>query len=394
VSRVAAGEVELVKERVIARIDSLAGSLRDLSHDLHAHPETAFEERRSSEKICELAARHGLPLERGVHGLETAFVGEVGESGDGAVAVVCEYDALPDIGHACGHNVIAAAGLGAALGVAPEVGALGGRLRILGTPAEEGGGGKIIMARSGAFDGVRAAMMVHPADADLSEITAIAVAQLHVDYEGRASHAAAAPQEGVNALDAAVLGYTAVAALRQHIGRDERVHGIFTHGGDRPNVVPHRASMHWYVRSPDDASLEELKGRVLAALESGAAATGCSCRHDWNDTPYSNLVTDGPLIASFRTNWARLGRGLPSPQEAGHAVVGSTDMGNISHMVPSIHPMIAVAPRGTAIHTEDFARHAVSPTADAALVAGAKAMALTAIDLWLAERTDAEGDPA
>jgi amidohydrolase len=378
------GDVDAVKERVAARVESLAGQLCDLSRDLHSHPETAFEEHRSSERICAVAARNGLQLDRGVHGLDTAFRGEVGDTASPAVAIVCEYDALPDIGHACGHNIIAAAGLGAALALAPEATPLGGRLRLLGTPAEEGGGGKILMARDGAFDGVSAAMMVHPADADLSEITAIAVAQLRIHYEGRAAHAAAAPEEGVNALDAAVLGYGAVAALRQHIRPDERIHGIFTHGGDRPNVVPHRASMHWFVRSPNDERLEDLKSRVVAALEAGATATGCSCRHSWDDTPYSDMVTDPDLLSLFRRNWEGLGRSLPEPAETGHAVVGSTDMGNISHMVPSIHPMIAVAPRGTAIHTERFAEHAASPAADEAVLLGAKAMAMTAVDLWMA----------
>lgn len=379
------------KARVSARIDAIADVLCEVSHDLHAHPETGFAEHRSARVLCETAARHGLDMDLGAYGLETAFVGEVGDSPVPPVAVICEYDALPDIGHACGHNVIAAAGLGAALALAPEARALGGRLRVLGTPAEEGGGGKVLMARAGAFDDVSAAMMVHPADADLSEISAIAVAQLVMEYHGRAAHAAAAPEEGVNALDAAVLGYNAVAALRQHIGGDERVHGIITHGGDRPNVVPHRASMHWYVRSPDDARLATLKSRVLAALESGAAATGCTCQHQWGDTPYSNMVTDEHLIGLFRGNWERLGRHLPTPGEAAHAVVGSTDMGNVSHLVPSIHPMIAVAPRGTAIHTEEFARHAVSPAADAALVAGAKAMAMTVVDLWMSGGTVPSG---
>lgn len=373
-------DIDVLKARAIERIDDVAADLVQVSHEIHAHPELDFREVVASELLARTAGRHGVSVELGAHGCDTAFAGDIG-SGP-TVAVMSEYDALPEIGHGCGHNVIAAAGLGAAIALATVAADAGGRVRYLGTPAEEGGGGKLIMASHGALDGVDVAMMVHGADADLTEIDAIALQQLLVEYHGEAAHAAAAPHRGRNALDAAVLGYVAVGALRQHILPSERVHGVFLAAGDKPNIVPREASTMWYVRSDTITSLNILKPRVLAALESGAAATGCTCDHTWVGTPYADMVTNNALAALYTSNAARLGRGVSIPGSSGHRVVGSTDMGNISHLVPSIHPMIAAAPRGTAIHTEAFATCAAEAMADRAVLDGAKAMALTAIDYW------------
>ena len=339
-----------------------------------------FAEVFASELLTRVSNSHGAPVDLGAFGCDTGFAGDIGDGP--TVCIMSEYDALPDIGHGCGHNVIAAAGLGAAIGLSAVAGAAGGRLRYLGTPAEEGGGGKLVMARNGALDGVGVAMMVHSADADLTSIDAIALQQLVVEYHGEAAHAAAAPQKGRNALDAAVLGYMAVAALRQHILPSERVHGIFTKAGEKPNIVPREAAMEWYVRSDTITTLAELKPRVLEALRSGASACGCSFGHSWVDTPYADMVTNNNLAAMYVANAGSLGRSVRVPGENGQRVVGSTDMGNVSHLVPSIHPMIASAPRGTAIHTVDFARESITEFADRAIIDGAKAMAMTAIDFW------------
>ncbi|HMX65322.1 MAG TPA: amidohydrolase, partial [Microthrixaceae bacterium] len=324
----------------------------------------------------------GLSVTRHAHGLDTAFVAEAGSEGP-TVAVICEYDALPGVGHACGHNVIAAAGLGAGLAAAELADALGGRVRVIGTPAEEGGGGKVFMLRDGAFDGVDAAVMVHPADHDLPTMSAIAIQRLDVTYTGRASHAAAAPWNGVNALDAAVLGYVNVAALRQHIRPDERIHGIFTEAGEQANVVPRRAAASWYVRSPSVEGLAELKERVLACLAAGASAAGCRMEHEWLDPAYDDLVDDRWLLDSWVRHSTAVGRPPQDPDTVG-PVVGSTDMGNVSHVVPSIHPMIAVAPPGVAIHTAEFATHARGAGGDAAVLDGAKALAGVVLDRWAA----------
>lgn len=374
-------DAEDLKDRACRRIDEIGDILVAVSRSIHSSPELNFEEYHASRLLADTANSLGLPVTLGAYGLETAFVGQVGEGP--VVGLICEYDALPGIGHACGHNVIAAAGLGAAIGAASVCAEAGGSVKLIGTPAEEGGGGKVVMDRAGAFHGLTAAMMIHPADADLTQIDAICVQQLTATYFGRESHAAAAPHLGRNALDAAVLGYLAVAALRQHIRPTERIHGVFTEGGEKPNIVPRRAQSRWFVRSDTAESIEPLKERVLVALRSGADAAGCGFEHEWDDRPYLNLDSNTVLETAYCVNAARLGRVVSDPGEIDVHVVGSTDMGNVSHRVPSIHPMIAVAPRGTAIHTADFATCAVSAEADRAVIDGAKAMAMTSIDVWM-----------
>ena len=384
-------DVEGAKRSVTERIEQRRADLIDTSHQIWANPELCFEEHFAHDLLSGVLESSGFAVERRAYGLDTAFVGRFGDpSATGpTIAMLCEYDALPEVGHACGHNIIAAAGLGAALGAAAVVDALGGRLVVMGTPAEEGGGGKIAMMNAGAFEGIDAAFMVHPADADLDSFWAIAIHELHVQYTGKAAHAAAAPEQGRNALDAAVLGYMNVAALRQHIGRAERIHGIITHGGDKPNVVPHRSAMQWYVRSATAESLAALKPRVLAALEAGALATGCEMTAEWKNYPYDDLLTNGPLDGLYAANAASLGR-VVEARETRPSFMGSTDMGNVSHLVPSIHPMIKAAPDGVAIHTAEFATHAGGALGDAAVIDGALAMAHTAVDLWAEpERLDA-----
>jgi amidohydrolase len=370
-----------LKAEVCAAVDRSADVLIDVSRRIHARPELAYEEHHAHDLLTRILADAGLAVERGAYALPTAFRATTGDGDGPVVAILCEYDALPEIGHACGHNIIAAAGLGAALAAATVTAATGGRLAVFGTPAEEGGGGKVYMTRRGAFEDVDVAMMIHPADADLTAMTTIAIQQLHVGYSGKASHASAAPWEGRNALDAAVLGYMNVAALRQHIKPNERVHGIFTKAGDKPNIVPQEAASFWYVRSPSLLSLEALKIRVLSCLEAGTVAAGCTMTHEWDDHPYAEVRDNGPVQRAFATNAARLGRSMAWP-DAQKAVVGSTDMGNVSHVVPSIHPMLQVAPRGISIHSADFTAYAGAEEGDRAVLDGAKAMAMTAVDVW------------
>jgi amidohydrolase len=374
-------DLSAVKERLRAEVDGRAEALLEASHEIHAHPELNYQERFAHDLLTGILAAEGLEVERHAHGLETAFVARAGSQGP-AIAVLCEYDALPGIGHACGHNVIATAGLGAGLAAAAVAEEVGGRVVVLGTPAEEGGGGKIQLARRGAFDGIDAALMVHPAGFDLTRMDVIAVQELTAVYTGRAAHAAAFPHRGHNALDAAVLGYLNVAALRQHIRPNERVHGIFTDGGDKPNIVPARAAQDWMVRSDSIRTLEPLKGRVAACLEAGAAAAGCEVELHWKDVVYADMLDNAVMVELFSRNSEALGRPLvdPDPQQA---VVGSTDMGNISYLVPSIHPMVQAAPSGVPIHTPEFAGHAGGVDGDRAVVHGAVALAWTVADLWL-----------
>ena len=376
-------DVAGLKDRVTQEVRARSEQLLAASHDIWQHPELCFEERHAHALLTDELERSGFDVERGAFGLETAFVAAKGDGARGGptIAVVCEYDALPEIGHACGHNIIAAAGLGAGLAAATVVDELGGRLLVIGTPAEEGGGGKVIMIERGAFDDVDVAMMVHPADADLDSFWAIAIHELNCEFTGRPAHAAAAPHKGRNALDAAVLAYVNIAALRQHIAPHERIHGIFTHGGDKPNIVPHRSAMQWYIRSGTRESLEALRPRVIAALEAGALATGCELSYTWAEHPYDDLIANRALDGLYAANAATVGRDVRS-RDSAPDFMGSTDMGNVSHVVPSIHPMIRAAPSGVSKHTADFAGHAVGEAGDAAVIDGAIAMARTIVDLW------------
>lgn len=375
-------DLDDLKRTLCEEIDARAEMLLDASHQIHAHPELNFEEHFAHELLTGILEAEGLAVERGARGLSTAFEARAGRQGP-LVAVLCEYDALPEIGHACGHNIIASAGLGAGLALASVAEQVGGQVLVLGTPAEEGGGGKIRLAERGALEGVAAAMMVHPAGTDLARMDVIAIQQIWVEYRGQAAHAAAFPWKGRNALDAAVLGYTNVAALRQHIKPTERIHGIFTDAGDKPNIVPQHAAAQWYVRSPDVRGLERLKKRVLACLQAGADAAGCEMTYEWKDPAYFDMIDNAPMLARYAQNAARVGRSPADPSTGGVPVVGSTDMGNVSYEVPSIHPMIKVAPEHVSIHSPEFAGYACSDSGDQGVLDGAKSMAMTVADLWL-----------
>lgn len=367
--------------RVQGRVTELSASLIEVSHAIFDRPELRFEEHHAAAMLTEALENGGLEVTRGAFGLDTAFMAEAGSEGP-IVAICCEYDALPSVGHACGHNIIAAAGLGAGLAAGALADELGGRVRVLGTPGEEGGGGKVMLAAAGAFDGVAAAAMIHPADADLLSMSTLAVSFVRATWHGRPAHAAAFPHLGRNALDAAVLGYQGVAALRQHLHPGERVHGIFVEGGEAANVVPERAVMEWMVRTPRLADLDALSNRVIACLEAGALATGCTLECREAGPIYADMVDNPVLSDRFAMHAAALGRTLGAPDACGHQVLGSTDMGNISHLVPSIHPMLKVAPFGVSIHSHDFAAHARSDAGDRAVLDGAQLLARLAVDLW------------
>jgi len=358
------------------RVEQARDELVALSHRIHAHPELGFEEERACAWLCELLAGAGLEVERGVGGLPTAFAARAG-AGPLRVVVCAEYDALPGVGHACGHNLIAAmaAGAGIALaGVADDVG-LG--VTVLGTPAEEGGGGKILLLRQGAFAGAHAAMMVHPSPYEMAEMPVIAVTQLRVAYTGKEAHASAYPHLGVNAADALVVAQTAIGLLRQHLLPGDRVHGIVTHGGDAPNVVPAHTSGTWMVRAADLEQLEGVRAKVMRCFEAGALATGASLEIAEDHEPYAEMHHDHELAAVYRRNAEALGRQFHERPDRG---AGSTDMGNVSLALPSIHPTIGIDALPAVNHQPEFTAKCATPAADRALVDGAVAMAWTAID--------------
>src|SRR5579862_7696967 len=370
--------LDALKERAFARVDADRAALIDLSLRIHRTPELRFAEHHAATWLVEYLAQAGFRVEHGAYGFPTAFAARLGE-GTPRVAILCEYDALPGIGHACGHNIIATAGAGAGAALAALLGEIGGSVVVLGTPAEEGGGGKILMARQGAFDGVDAAMMVHPAGMDLPEMNVLAISAVEVEYRGRAAHASVSPHRGVNALDALVTAYNAIAQLRQHIRPTERIHGIITDGGQAPNIVPEHAAGVFYIRAATEKRLVALKERVAGCFRAGALATGAELSMRRLDEDYCEMITNAPLAAAYAANLKCVGRTVSAAEDAS-AVAGSTDMGNVSKLVPSIHPMIAAAPPHVPLHSVEFAEYAATKHGHDAVIDGAKGLAATAID--------------
>jgi len=365
-------------------VDDRRDDLVELSHRIHAHPELAFEEVRASTWTAALLAEGGYDVDAGICDLPTAFAARVG-TGPLHLAICAEYDCLPDIGHACGHNVIAAAAVGAGLAIAPLADDLGLTVTVLGTPAEEGGGGKILMLERGAFDGVHAAMMVHPAPIETTTPDVNAVAHFDVCYRGRESHAAAAPELGVNAADAFVVAQTAIGLLRQHLRPTDQVHGIVTHGGDAANVVPAHTRGRWMVRTRHDRELRGVRERIEACFEAGAHATGSVLELTDVSPEYAHMEHDPELVARYRANAETLGRTFVDDA----SMTISTDMGNVSLAVPSIHPMLRIESGGAVNHQPEFAAACVNASADRAVLDGAIAMAWTAIDVASGPARDA-----
>lgn len=355
-----------------------AGELLALSHDIHAVPELAFAEHRSAARVADLMEAEGFDVERGVGGLDTAFTASYG-SGDLVVGLCAEYDALPEIGHACGHNIIAASSVGAALALRELADRLGVTIKLIGTPAEESGGGKVLLLERGVFDDVAMAMMVHPAPEETCASPSLAITDLEVTYVGKAAHAASAPHRGRNAADALTVAQVAVGLLRQHLQPRQMLHGIVTRGGAAPNIVPAETVALYYVRSADVESLRQLETRVLACFEAGAVATGCDRLVTHLSPTYCELTPDPWLAASYRTAVTGLGRSPQSPEEERDRQAGSTDMGNVTRALPAIHPTIAIECGEAVNHQPEFAAACVSPSADRAVCDGALALALTAV---------------
>ncbi len=362
---------------VLDRIDALAPQLIGLSHSLHDDPELAYQEVRSAARCADLLQTGGFDVERQAYGLETSFAAR--SDTEGTHVVLCaEYDALPAVGHACGHNVIAAAALGAGLGLLPVSQQVGLRVTVLGTPAEEAGGGKVDLINAGAFAGVDVAMMMHPTPWDISGASGLAIEEWLVAVRGKASHASSEPQLGRNALDGLVAGYTAVAMLRQHLRPHQQVHGIITHGGDAPNIVPERAEASYYLRAIDMEDLDDLRGRVRACMEGAALATGTTVEISKAGHVYEPVKQNAALVAAFDRACEAIGRPF-TPDPAGAGLSGSTDFGNVSQIVPGLHADMAVHSWPAVNHQHEFAAHCVGPDGDKTLIEGAKALALTAL---------------
>lgn len=368
-------------------LDAHLQALVDLSHNIHAHPELAFEEERAAAWVGEALTAGGFDVESGVCELPTALIATAGH-GPMVIAVCAEYDALPGIGHACGHNVIAASAVGAGLALAPIADDLEITVKVIGTPAEEGGGGKIYMLERGAFAGVDAAMMVHPGPAELIQMPCLAVSHFDVHYTGRAAHASAFPEAGANAADALTVAQVAIGLLRQQFRSQDRVHGIVTKGGEAPNIIPAHTSAKYYVRAATLEALETIEARVRRCFEAGALATGTEVAFDQLSPRYSEFVPHTGMQALYRRNAEALGRTFPEAPE--HVMLAASDMANVSLAVPSIHPMLDIDSLPAMNHEPEFAAAAATPAADEALREGALAMAWTIIDMATDDRLRSE----
>ena len=349
-----------------------------LSRDLYDHPEIGWEEVRSAARVAGELSDHGFAVTEDFCGLETAFAARIG-SGDLHIALCAEYDALPGLGHACGHNLISAITVGAALALAPVVDDLGLTLTVIGTPAEEGGGGKIELLERGGFSGQHAAAMVHPGPVDVARATAFAVSHSHIEYTGKAAHAAAYPERGTNAADAFTIAQVAIGLLRQQLPSSVRVHGMVTRGGEAPNVIPHHTEGRWYVRAETLAELAEIEPRVMRCFDAGALASGAALTVTAESKPYAEFRNDDDLLARYQRRATAAGRRFSTGPDTMMARA-STDMGNVSQVIPAIHPYIGIDSLPAVNHQPEFAAATITSAAETAITQGALALAGTVAD--------------
>src|SRR5947208_12403182 len=367
-----------IRQTILQGIDAAADQLIGLARRIHATPEIAFQELKASQWLSDTLESHRFAVQRGIADLPTAFRAEVsGGPGGPSVAFLAEYDALPEIGHACGHNLICTAALGAGIGLAAVASKLAGKVLVLGTPAEEGGGGKVLMLQRGALAGIDAALMFHPADDPLSARSCLPSYRLNVKFLGKAAHAAAAPYEGINALDGLVQMFVNIGLLRQQMRDDARVHGIITYGGAAPNIIPDRAEAAFSVRAADSAYAAAVLEKVINCGRAGAAATGATFEHE-RQKAYDAMNPNRPLADAFGRHLEELGWAVDLPPQRPR--MGSTDMGDVSQVIPSVHPYLAIG-KGIVGHSVGFREAALSEQGFQAMLTAAKAMALTGLDV-------------
>lgn len=378
------------KQAARERLSTARKSLLELSHRIHAHPELGFEEEKACGWLAEMLDQAGFAVKTGIGDLPTAFSATAGH-GPLHIGIMAEYDSLPGVGHACGHNLIAAMAVGAALAATKVADDAGLTITVLGTPAEEIGnaGGKVLLLERGAYRGLHAALMVHPAPMDMLQPKIIAASMFDVHYTGKEAHASAFPELGINAADALTIAQTSIGLLRQHMRQTDRIHGICTHGGEAPNIVPAHTSARYIIRGETVKDMEELRVKVRHCFEAGALATGSKLEIKGGDKPYTEMHHDAAMAEIYRRNAESLGRSFDIPAKARAFITpetaarfsASTDMGNVSLALPSIHPMIGIDSLPAVNHQPEFTAHCVSPAADQALWDGALAMAWTVIDM-------------
>ncbi len=374
-----AASVEDVKQRVAEEVKRLHSRLRSISHELHEHPEILFEEHRAAQLLTNELDEQGFNVERGVAGLETAFVATYG-SGEPVVGFLAEYDALPKIGHACGHNLIATWSTGAAIALRRTMPDIQGTIKVIGCPGEEGGGGKVILADAHVFDGLDAAIMMHPRDQTFVDRGSLARTVFNIEFFGKSAHASSAPEKGINALDAMLHVFFSINAFRQQMPPNSRIHGVITHGGDAPNVIPDYTAARFLVRAKEQEHLEQLRLKFRDFVNAAALATGCRTEiHE--GLSYQARVCNAALVETFGENLAALGITPDTPPAVGG--VGSSDIGNVSRIVPTIHPYLQICEPGVGGHTPEFAAAAASEQADELTATGATLLAWTGVDVML-----------
>jgi amidohydrolase len=371
-------EIKKLKLKVKDSAESQKQQLIQLSLNIHDNPELGFKEEKASAWLINYLEGSGFHVERGIAGLATAFCATYGQ-GSPRIALLAEYDALPKIGHGCGHNIIGVSAVGAAVASKSTIDQLGGSIVVMGTPGEEGLGGKIDMVKAGAFKEIDVAMLVHPNTRNMPTEEALACSTLEVEFFGRPAHAAGHPHKGINALDAMILAFTSINSLRQHIRGDARIHGIITDGGEAPNIVPAHSAAVFLVRALDYDYLAALKDKVLNCFNGASIASGARLEYRWRDRTYAPMNNNMILAGLFKQNLESLGRQVEAFDP--HFGLGSTDMGNVSQVVPSIHATIAIAPPEALIHTPEFAAAAASQAGHTGLLDAAKAMAMTVADI-------------
>ena len=372
-------DIERLKSQIISAIDAHHEEICELSRKIHDNPELGFYEYKAVEWLTGFLENHGFSVEKGIFDLDTAFSARYGQ-GEPVIALLAEYDALPELGHACGHNIIAAASTGAGMAAKTAVDQCGGTVLVIGTPAEEVYGGKVTMAQRGAFDGMDAAMMVHPGSYDYVATEALACQGLSVEFFGKASHAAGKPESGINALEAMIQSFNAINSLRQHIRSKARIHGIITDGGEAPNIVPDHSAASFLVRADTEAYLAELKQRVVNCFQGAAMCTGAQLKYQWDELGYAPMLNNLTMGRLFMNNMHKIGRKMK--MEGPGEGFGSTDFGNVSQLVPGIHALVSITScRGIVTHSPQFAEAAISDIGLQGMIDAAKALAMTTADL-------------
>jgi amidohydrolase len=374
-------KLEKLKQAIIEQIDSDRSQLKKLALKIHDNPELGLKEYKASAWLSQYLEERGFSVENGICDMPTAFRASYGK-GKPLIGLLAEYDSLPSVGHACGHNLICMIAVGAAVASKQIVDRYGGSIVVIGTPAEENYGGKIVMTTKGAFSDLDVAMLVHPDTVDAATIFALACQQMTIEFFGKSSHASANPTAGINALDAMILSFNNINALRQHIQSTARIHGIITHGGIAPNIVPDYSSGAFYVRASDDAYLDELLQKVLNCFKSAATATGARLEYKQDELRYATMRNNMALAQLYVNNMRAIGREVKIPKSKLSFInMGSTDMGNVSQVTAAIQPVVAIAPKGVLSHSPEFAVAAASEGGIDGMCDAAKALAMTVYDL-------------